>query len=252
MPRLRSGVLAAWATAWLTGDVGYDDVSSRVTGDDEPHRVAGLPGSTGAVPLGWVLTVLRERSADGLRLVLPVPGDPRGLPGRGPFSAAAVEAGEAAIGGGLGLAPVVTEHGSPLGSRTTCVSWQAFLVSEPSPDPLTLAEAEHDLAVALRTSASALAVLDVASWRDDLDAELARVRRWTSPELPPAHEPRAVRVLAQADRLATILDLAEVDAPGGALSGHQARARADALRPLRAAVRRAQLAAYNAVPSHRR
>ena len=59
--RVRSGVLAAWTSAWLAGEAAYDDVVARVTGDDEPHRVTGLPGVDGETPLGWALPVLRGR-----------------------------------------------------------------------------------------------------------------------------------------------------------------------------------------------
>jgi hypothetical protein len=266
MSRVRSGVFAAWASAWLAGEAAYDDVVAHVTGRDEPHRVTGLRSTDGLpdaeAPLGWALTVLRERSAAGVRVVLPVPGDPRGLPlaeppgagvaafGPAAFRPAALEAGEAVVGRGIGLVPVLTEHGSALGSRTTSVLWRAYSIGEPTPDPLTVAEAEHDLAEALRSAATELAELDVATWRPELAGELARVRRKPiAPDLPPGHDARAVRLLAQADRLAAVLDLAAADEPGGAVTGHAAREREQALRPLAAAVRRARCAAYNAVPS---
>ena len=41
--RIRSGVFAAWASAWLAGEAAYDDVVARVTGTDEPHRATGTP-----------------------------------------------------------------------------------------------------------------------------------------------------------------------------------------------------------------
>jgi hypothetical protein len=253
---VRSGVLAAWASAWLAGEAAYDDVLSRVTGTDEPHRVTGAPVADGEVPLGWALSVLRERTPGGVAATLPVPGDPRGLPGPGPFTTAALAAGEAVLGCGvgqaIGLVPRITEHGSALGSRTTCVLWSAYEVAAPTPDPLTVAEAEHDLTAATRDAASALAALDVASWRPEVADGLARVRRGSTPDLPPGHDGRAVRLLAQADRLSAVLDLATADAPGGSVTGAEARARDEALRPLRTAVRRARLAAYNAVPSRHR
>ena len=249
--RVRSGVLAAWTSAWLAGEAAYDDVVARVTGDDEPHRVTGLPGVAGETPLGWALPVLRERSPEGVRAVLPVAGDPRGLPGPGPFTTAALAAGEAVVGRGLGLVPRVTEHGS-VADRTCTVLWTAYELVEPVPDPLTVPEAEHDLTAATRDAASALAALDVASWRPEVADELARMRRGVTPELPPGHDGRAVRLLASADRLAAVLDLARADAPGGAVTGAEARARDDALRPLATAVRRARQAAYNAVPSRHR
>ena len=249
--RVRSGVLAAWTSAWLAGEAAYDDVVARVTGDDEPHRVTGLPGTDGETPLGWALPVLRERSPEGVRAVLPMAGDPRGLPGPGPFTTGALEAGEAVVGRGLGLVPRVTEHGS-VADRTCTVLWTAYEVVEPAPDPLTVPEAEHELTAATRDAASALAALDVASWRPEVAEELARMRRGVTPELPPGHDARAVRLLASADRLAAVLDLARADAPGGAVTGAEARARDDALRPLATAVRRARQAAYNAVPSRHR
>jgi hypothetical protein len=249
--RVRSGVFAAWTTAWLAGEAAYDDVVSHVTGDDEPHRVTGLPGSAGEVPLGWVLPVLRERATDGVRVVLPVAGDPRGLPGPGPLTDAALVAGEAVLGGGLGLVPAVTQHGSAL-DRTHAVLWTVHEVGGVTPDPLTVSEAEHDLTAATRDAASALAALDVASWRPEVADGLARMRRGITPDLPPGHDGRAVRLLAQAERLAAVLEMAGADAPGGAVNAAEARARDAALRPLSTAVRRARLAAYNAVPSHHR
>jgi hypothetical protein len=249
--RVRSGVFAAWTSAWLAGEAAYDDVVGRVTGDDEPHRVTGLPGVDGEQPLGWALPVLRERTPEGVRVVLPAAGDPRGLAGPGPFTTAALTAGEAVVGRGIGLVPAVTEHGSAL-DLTRTVLWRAFDIAEPAPDPLTVAEAEHDLTAATRDAASAIAALDVASWRPEVADGLARMRRGSTPDLPPGHEARAVRLLAQADRLAAVLDLAGADAPGGSVNATEARARDAALRPLATAVRRARQAAYNAVPSRHR
>lgn len=263
MARVRCGVLAAWASAWLAGEAPYDDVVAHVTGDDEPHRAVGLPGSgldapdggppdPDGVPLGWVLPVLRERSGDGVRVALPVPGDPRGLPPPGPFPAAALEAGEAVVGRGVGLVPSVTVHGSAVGSRTMSVRWTVYGIGEAAPDPLSVPDAEHELTEAVREAASALAALEVASWRPEVADTLAHVRRGSTPDLPPRHDGRAVRLLAQADRLTAVLELASADDPGGAVTLAEAGARQEALRPLAAAVRRARVAAYNAVPSRHR
>jgi hypothetical protein len=246
MSALRSGLLAAWGTAFLDGRTAYDLALDHVVGGDEPHRVVGLPGSTDDVPLGWALTAWRDLGVRALRLVLPVPGDPRGLPPPGAFATAAMAAGQGVLGGGLGLVPEVTRHGSAVGSATYAVCWRAYPgLPEPAPDPLAVPEAEYDLTGALREAASTLTAVDVASWRPELADDLARLRRATTPPLPPGYPPRAVRLLAQADRLAAVLELAEADAPGGALSAGAAAQRADALRPLWTAVRRARLAAYN-------
>lgn len=254
MPRVRSGVLAAWASAWLAGEVSHDDVVSAVTGDDEPHRVLGLPGApdpdgTG-VPLGWALAAMRERGAGGVLLVLPVPGDPRGLPRHEQFSGAALEAGEAVVTAGLGLVPAVTRHGSAVGSATVYVRWTAYETGPPTPDPLDVREAERDLLTAIRDAAATLSDMDIA--RSQPPDGLDRVRDQQAPHLPRGCGGPAIRLLAQAERLTEALALADADAPGGALTGWQARAREEALQPLRGAVRRAQLAAYNAVSADRR
>lgn len=237
MHRHQCGLLAAWSTAWLSGRASYDDVIDAVVGD-EVHRVAGLAGQTHPVPLGWALSALREHGETRLRAVLPVPGDPRGLPGPGSFSAAAMQAGEGVLGARLGLTP-------DIGDGT--VLWTAHEVSQVRPDPITVAEADHDLALTLRTAARALAALDVPRWRPEavglLQGSSQSDRRL---QLPPRHDQRALRLAERAQRLVDVLDLALADAPGAAVTGHDARARDEALRPLATAVRRALAAAYNA------
>ncbi len=271
MHRHRCGLLAAWTTAWLTGRVPYDDVIDAVV-DDEVHRVVGLPGQPDPVPLGWALSSLREHAETRMRVVLPVPGDPRGLPGPGPFSEAAMQAGEGVLGSRLGLTPDVgdgtvlwTAHevlparphqgivaeaeADPLtGAEADPLTvGEADPLTEAEADPLTVGEADHDLAVTLRAAARALATLDVARWRP----EVAGLLQGSSHghrrlQLPPGHEQRALGLAERAHRLVAVLDLALADAPGAAVSGHDARARDEALRPLATAVRRALVAAYNA------
>jgi len=235
--RHRSGLLAAWSTAWLAGRVSYDDVIEAVVGE-EVHRVTGLPGQLDPVPLGWALTALREGGESRLRTVLPVAGDPRGLPGPGSFSAAAMSVGEGVLGDGLGLAPDVIDG--------TTVLWTMHDVTRTRPDPISLAEADHDLAATLRTAARALTELDVARWRPEAAGALSAIRAHAGGGLAPGYPARAHRVLAQAQRLRAIAELAGAD-HGAAVIAREMEARAAELRPLDRAARRAQLAAYNAV-----
>ena len=105
------------------------------------------------------------------------------------------------------------------------------------------------LDLAIRDSARTLAGLDLARWHPEVPALLAGLAQPSRlPGLPPDHDPVAVSVLARAQRLAQVLDLAMADAPGAAVTHAQAAARDDALRPLASAVRHATVAAYNAVP----
>jgi hypothetical protein len=116
------------------------------------------------------------------------------------------------------------------------------------PDDVWLADAEHDLTEAIRGAAAALADAQSARWRPQLSESLAGARRAGDVlPLPPGHPQRAVRVLAQAERLSAVLDIADPMGPGDAVDRCAMSQRAEALAPLVTAVRRARLAAYNAM-----
>ena len=223
-----------------------DDVLRATVGDDSPHHVEGLPDAPAAspVPLSEALITWRRTGA-AVRLVLPVAGDVRGLPGPAQFRSGALDAGEAVVGGWLGLVPdVVVRHPS---SVPATVVWQAHSVDEPPPDPQSVPEAQHDLTEAIREAASALSAADVAKWTDGVGDALTDARRAGERlDLPPGFPPPAVRLLAQAQRLHAVHDVAALEPIGGAIDRNGVAARTDALRSLATAVRRARLAAYNA------
>jgi hypothetical protein len=239
-----AGRFAVWATAWLAGRTSYDEALDAVTGDSA-HRVSGVPDSAGAVPLGTALTALRGLGERRFRLVLPVPGDVRGVPAVPGLPAAALEAGQVAVGERLALVP---EAAGP-----EVVQWTAFPLdgAPPQPPPVegTLRQASGELDLAVAGAARTLAGLDVARWHPEVPALLAGLAKPAAgPGLPADHEPLAVSVLGRAQRLATVLNLAMADAPGGSVNHRQAAARDEALRPLADAVRASIVAAFNAVP----
>jgi hypothetical protein len=232
-----AGRFAVWATAWLDGRTSYDEALDALHGDSA-HRVTGLP-------LGWALTALRSLGERRFRLVLPVPGDVRGLPSAPGLAALALDAGQAAVGARLALVP------EAIGPEA--ITWTAFPldgvppVAPPVEGSLWAVSGALDLAVA--GAARTLAALDLARWHPEVPALLAGLAKPASvPGLPPDHEPIAVSLLGRAQRLAAVLDLALTDAPGGAVTHTQALARDSALRPLSDAVREATTAAFNAVP----
>jgi hypothetical protein len=238
-----AGRLAAWATAWLTGRTSYDEALDALSGETA-HRVAGLPGTAEAVPLGWALTALRGLGEGRLRLVLPVPGDVRGLPRVEGLAALALESGQAAVGERVALVP------EALGPEA--VGWTAFDLTgaPPVPPPVegTLRSVSGGLDLAVTDAARTLAALDLARWHPEVPALLAGLAGSRAPGLPPDTDPLALSVLGRALRLAQVLDLATADAPGAAVTSAQAAARDDALRPLADAVRHAVTAACNWVP----
>jgi hypothetical protein len=239
-----AGRFAAWATAWLAGRSSYDEALDALLGD-AAHRLSGLPGTPEAVPLGWALTALRGLGERRFRLVLPVPGDVRGLPRVPGLSAAALEAGQAAVGDRLALVP------EAMGPEA--VAWTAFALDDaaPLPPPVegSLRAVSGQLDLAVGDAARTLAGLDLARWHPEVPALLAGLARPApAPGLPPDTDPLALSVLGRAQRLARVLDLAMADAPGGAVNHAQAARRDEALRPLADAVREAVTAAYNWLP----
>ena len=235
----RSARLVTWARAWRAGTVSYDDVADE-TERGEEHLVADAPDTWSDVPLREAIRTLSRLHPDEIRLVLPVPGDPRGLPGPGPFSRAAMAAGEGVLfaDAGLGVVPSVIADG--------VLRWTVHPVPDPGPAPehVALPQAERDLRDQVRRSASVLTSLGVARHRPGVREEIAAKLRARPETLWPAGMPApALRVLQHADEVEAILAAASVDEPGGALSASAATARREALRPLETAVRVARRAA---------
>jgi hypothetical protein len=252
----RSALLAAWGSAWLAGDTALDEAVSRVTRHDVAHTVTGLDGELlDDVPLERALARLRADGTVRLRVVLPAPGDPLGLPGPGPFTTAAMDVGEGVLavrddGSGTGLVPELTTHGSALDGTVTSVCWAAHPLAEvpPWPGPY-LPEAEQDLRAGVLQVATVLRDLDVARWRPELadalhDLRAAARAGLADDELPGGYAARARDVLVRSRQLSGVLELAGADA-GGAVDTRETTARETQLRELARLVRRAQVAAYN-------
>lgn len=264
-PTLRSGRFVAWGNAVLAGQVSPDTAAERICGRDRPHRVVcarwGVPadaarpgpsflpaGEPSSLPV--VLARLRAGGVQGLRLALPEPGDPLGLPGPVRFNELATAAGEAVLTVGphpRGLVPEILPE-DPDGPAGVQVVWRVHPVAARVVlDLPSLAEAERDLAETLRAATLALAELDVARWRPEAADAITAIRAYSDAEgLAPGYPARAHRVLALAQRIGAITALA-ADDPGAAFSASEIRARTEGLAPLARAARRAQVAAFNAV-----
>jgi hypothetical protein len=244
----RSTRFVAWTRAWRAGLVPYDDVADEIAGDED-HVVADVPGTWTDSSLRDALPILAKLRPDDIRVVLPAAGDPAGLPGPGPFTGAALVAGEGVIAGGYGFVPEVQEHTSGSGDVFSTVRWQVFELPADAQSRTgpTAAEAEGDLNAALLEATMALTRLDVAQWRPELAGALADLRRQDfGTELPAGYDARARRLFARANILDRVLALADETAPGGAITSHEARSRDAVLRPLATACRHALAAACNA------
>lgn len=224
-----SARLAAWGSAAMTGAISLDDAADAVADQsDVPHRVFGLDRQQGGVNLAYALGRLRADGARGLRLVLPAPGDVSGLPGPPAFNERALMRGEA----------VVTVGGPPRALLTEGRGgWRRYDVAADARTPLSLADAEREVARVTRAATEVLVALNVARWEPAAADVLAHLSGAQRPELPLGLAPRALHVLETAARLRAVVELARCS-DGAAVTAEEMRSRADVLRDLDAAARR--------------
>ncbi|MEV0292242.1 hypothetical protein [Nocardia sp. NPDC050710] len=261
-----SATLTVWAGSWLAGNSAPDDVLEALHAWAPKHTIAaGDPATGGRSDLPWpsrgnqpgfgmmaLLKVIRETMAQPgaqLRLVLPVPGDVRGLPVGTVFAADAIEAEEGLIIGvpgaeGTGLIPLWVDDDT--------VQWTLYstpIPPEPGPD-MSLGEAEYTMREAVRDAADALMKLHTTAVgaadsdpRELIEAELADYSRHDYPESIPL---RARRILDTADHVAAILTVAQREPASSPTSATAIGAQETLLRPLWDAIRAARLVAVHA------
>ena len=223
-----SGRLAWWATSWVRGHVGPDDLLDGVLEDDVAHLVLGPdPG------LITTLASLRAAGATAFGAAFPVEGDLVGLGGPPELNAAALEVGEAVVALGADAALVPSRVGPT-------VEWTLLPARRrPLPD---VGEADRDLRRVLIESAEALARLDVARWRPEVADRLMNLRHRPAVVAPPGVPSRCVDLAARGLQAIGIVELALED-DGGALSAAEITTRRTALVPLARAGRHALVAA---------
>lgn len=267
-----SATLTLWAGSWLAGRSAPDDVLEALHAWAPRHTLAaGDPVTGGRTDLPWsalesapgtavmpLLKMIRQSLASRgaeLRLVLPVPGDVRGLPVGTAFAGDAVEAGEGILigvpdTGGTGLIPYRIDDDT--------VQWNVYSVPMPrvSGADMSLGEAEYAMREAVRDAADALMRLHTtglgagdADPRELIEAELADYSRHTYPDCVPL---RAKRILDTADHVQAILTVAQREPASAPTSATAATAHESLLRPLWDAIRAARLVAvHTAAPQGR-
>jgi hypothetical protein len=217
-----------------------------------------------------------------INVVLPVPGDVRGLAPGTQFEHDALAAAEAVIitnpddpATAVGLVPEfrygdLDETDDEAGLPELCgLSWTVYsLPGAPVFDHCELGDAEYTLRTAVRSAADALgsiglgAASDVDDPRGLVEQLLESTRQHRIPDHAP---PRALRVLENAAHVDAIIAVSaglsrSSDSPDrfaarvvvgleprGTQSASEARIASDALRPLTAVVRSARMAAVSAI-----
>ncbi|MFG1933680.1 hypothetical protein ACGFK1_23990 [Mycobacterium sp. NPDC048908] len=267
--------LSVWANAWLAGAAAPDDVLDALSQWAPKHSVTaydavaagrtGLPwpdlNDAGAVSLLQTVrtTAGKGLSAPAIGVVLPVPGDVRGLPAGTQFQRDAVTAGEAVIIGrdtstAVGLVPEFEydelHDESDYEPEPTSLSWTVYSVSAGVPDEYhDLGDAELTLRNAVRSAADALGAIraagsDVADPRGLVEQVLESSRGHRVPDHAPS---RAVRVLENAAYIDAIVTVSSGLIPIGLQTSSEVQIASDALRPLSSVVRSARMAAVSAI-----
>ncbi|HKV20061.1 MAG TPA: hypothetical protein VJR50_13580 [Mycobacterium sp.] len=269
--------LAVWANAWLAGAAAPDDVLDALSQWAPRHSVTAYDAvAAGSTGLPWpdmnhsgtmsLLQTLRTAAgipvgAPAFSVVLPVPGDVRGLPAGTQFQRDAVTAGEAiVIDGGptsttaVGLVPDFeyddaddSEDAEPAG-----LSWTVYsMPAAPLGEHIDLGEAEFALRSAVRSAADALgAIRAEAGGMDVADPRklVEQVMESSGQHRAPDHaQSRALRVLENAAHIDAIVTVSSGLMPIGLQSSSEAQIANEALRPLSAVVRSARLAAVSAI-----
>jgi hypothetical protein len=300
--------LSLWANAWLAGKAAPDDVldalslwapiQSVTAYDAVAAGHTGLPWPD-VLDAGTVSLLQTLRAAVGrtsvsgssvplqgtINVVLPVPGDVRGLAPGTQFERDALAAGEALIisnpddpSTAVGLVPEFSYtdlEDSPDDEQDVpelcALSWMVYsLPGAPAFEHHELGDAEYALRSAVRSAADALGAIGLESATSDIQDPRGLVEQLlesTRQHRIPDHAPsRALRVLENAAHVDAIIAVsaglsrlpdssadrfaARIVAgqePMGIQSSSEARIAGDALRPLNDVVRSARLAAVNAI-----
>ncbi len=274
-----SATLSVWANAWLAGQAAPDDVldalscwapAQSVTAYDAVAAGhTGLPWpdihDAGVVSLLQTLRTAAGRSSTGtpsISVVLPIPGDVRGLVPGTQFERDAIAAGEAVIvthpddpGIAVGLVPEFEydESDDELAiPELAALSWTVYSLADvPTIDHIDLGEAEYDLRLAVRSAADALTTIGLGSAGVDVDDPRGMVEQLlesTRHHQVPEHAPtRALRVLENAAHVDAIIAVSAGLSRIGTQSLSEAQIATDALRPLAGVVRSARMAALSAM-----
>jgi hypothetical protein len=300
--------LSLWANAWLAGKAAPDDVLDALSLWAPTQSVTAYDAvAAGHTGLPWpdvheagtvsLLQTLRTavgrptppggpyRMRGTINVVLPVPGDVRGLAAGTQFQRDALAAGEAVIitnpddpGSAVGLVPEFSygdleeaADGEPDLPELCALSWIVYsLPGAPVFEHHELGDAEYALRSAVRSAADALVAIGVGSAVSDIEDPRGLVEQLLESARQhriPDHAPsRALRVLENAAHVDAIIAVSagfsrlrdsSTDRsaarmvgglePIGMQSSSEARIASDALRPLTAVVRSARMAAVSAI-----
>lgn len=237
-PLRAATTLALWAAAWQ-GGASADDVLSAL--DDSGHRAGvraasadlaeatGLPGP-GSPSAGSSALLPLLRGGGPASLLLPYPGDLRGLPIGGELTVAALDAGALVVLPNSSIALVPSDG-----------QWRAFRCSTRHP-ALGLAEAHEMLDSAVTRATRSLTALDVARGSNSAREQVRQMMLDEALQNPPGMPAAASALLATSISLHALLAVANSQ-DTAAVTSYEMAAVDDVLRPLAIAIRESRRAA---------
>ncbi len=274
-----SATMTAWVRAWRASLVGLGEVVAHIERSvaqlaEHEHMVTNTASTDQlltqhAEPLIQALGALDSAQPDHIRLVLPTPGDTRGLPtysASAPpiarrFISAAVDSGCAVVWAASSIAPLLGLVVDPVPGRM--VTWHRFLMpattatlvtpsrlpswANPPIDTVTPSEADTELVETLHAATALLDRLEIGRMQPEQAEQLGVLRRGgtNSPTLPPGYTARHRLRLSRATAVLGIAEIASLDQAGGGVSSHDMVARAAALRSITTAARHVYTATIN-------
>jgi len=264
--------LTIWANAWHAGLAAPDDVVDALLLWAPRHSIAAYDATAaGHTGLPWpdltnfggvtLLQTIRHaagpaRREPALALVLPVPGDVRGLAPGTQFQQDAIDVGEALVitsgtGEAVGVVPDFEYEDDTDDAEVMALSWTVYsLPSAPVTGHFDLGAEELRLREVVRSAAEALGRLR-AEPGSDVEDPREMVRQLMQADQVhrlPDHAPsRAARVLQTAAHVDAIITVSAGLAPIGLQSASEMQIATDAMRPLADVVRSARLAAVDAI-----
>jgi hypothetical protein len=232
-----AAIIASWTTAALRGRVGVDqvldvlaasDLTSSIHQDGEPR------------PTSLVLAMARWRAAGitGWWYAPVEPGDVVGLPS--PLKRRAIDAAVVSVDG-VGRALLL---GDPL--------LEIEVAGHGQPPAESVADAERHLLATVSAATDAMSELDVVPWLspDGEGPNLEQLLDQQFDPLPPGLDRRAERLAERSLRVLQVTGAALRD-DGGSRTSFEVSHRAEALREVRRAARRAHAVAWNTGVSSR-
>lgn len=239
-PIPRAAILTAWWNSWSCGQCSADDLLDAMAAFGS-HVVVTAEGTHEPLALG--LAALRPAgSAVGIsvRAVLPVAGDPAGLPGPPALNQLAVAAGQAVI---FDAARVAL-----LPEREADITLWRVLPTDPdhvTAQPIRPEQAATAVREALHEATTALSSMDLTGSRDQITASLQQLdRQLRKLQLPASLSPDRAHTAHTAARVLGIVAIAAAE-DSSSLTAAARSERAAVLRELARTARRALAAAVS-------